>query len=66
MTVLLMTDRTHISSSLLWPSLVFTENEGENKRGEELNAAANVSVWKGIMPVLNIAARLGRHRAIYA
>lgn len=27
---------------------------------EELNAAANLSVWKGIMPELNIAARLGR------
>lgn len=63
MTVLLMTDGMHISSSLIWPSFVFKETERENKRGEELNAAANLSVWKGIMPVLNIAARLGRHRA---
>lgn len=37
---------------------VSTETAGE---GEELNVAANLSVWGGIMPALNIAARLGRH-----
>ena len=35
---------------------------GEDERGDELNAAANLSVWKGIMPALNIAARLGRQK----
>lgn len=30
-------------------------------RGEELNVAANLSVLGGLMPALNIAARLGRH-----
>lgn len=38
------------------------KEKGENERGEELNAAAKLSVWKGITPGLNIAARLGRHR----
>lgn len=36
--------------------------KGEGGGGVELNAGANLSVWKGIMPELNIAARLGRHR----
>lgn len=39
------------------------EERGDAKgEDEELNAAANLSVWKGIMPVLNIAARLGIQR----
>lgn len=38
------------------------EDERGEERKEELNAAANLSVWKGIMPALNIAARLGRQR----
>lgn len=41
------------------------EKRGKGGRGRErsgANAAAKLSVWKGIMPVLNIAARLGRQR----
>ncbi|KAI3351157.1 hypothetical protein L3Q82_005714 [Scortum barcoo] len=38
------------------------KKRGEERMKEELNAAANLSVWKGIMPELNIAARLGRQR----
>lgn len=42
------------------------ERGGEERRQKEerrgANAAANLSVWKGIMPVLNLAARLGRKR----
>lgn len=38
------------------------EDERGEERKEKLIAAANLSVWKGILPVLNIAARLGRQR----
>lgn len=43
----------HISCSLIWPLSVFRESDGEKEWMKK---------EKGIMPGLNIAARLGRHR----
>lgn len=45
-------------------AVIFSQRKKETRdsgKGKELNDGASLSVWKGIMPVLNIAARLGRH-----